>query len=87
MNDMTTRTKAPIVVDPKFQGSLLIFIAGLGVTLVIKVFSFSSEIARTAENHEQRIHSVEVRQDGFDRWKEAMTENQYFNRQGKTQIP
>ena len=77
--------KPPIMLSAQFQSALLLFIAGLAVTMTFKIWDFTSNLNSTIRDHENRIHSIE------DRQKTAETRidilSGYTFKQGRQQTP
>ena len=77
--------KPPIMLSPQFQSALLIFIAGLGVTLMFKMWDFTSRLNDTINDHEFRIHSMEDRQKNTENRIDILSG--YTFKQGRQQTP
>lgn len=87
---MTPKDKPLIMIHPKLQLALLIFIATQGTALLYKVFTFTGEYSKQIENHSNRIDFLEGRTKNLEAWKDIVVNKEYELRQGRAnqiQIP
>lgn len=75
------REKPPVQLSPTFQGGLLLFIAGIGITILIAFFNFSKELNHRLDNYEYRISNIEDKQKITDTRIELLVGNNYSFRQ------
>ena len=85
MTPYNKNEKPPIMLSAQFQSALLLFIAGLAVTMTFKIWDFTSNLNSTIRDHENRINSIEDRQKNTENRINILSD--YSFRQGRTQTP
>lgn len=81
MTPYSKNEKPPIMLSAQFQSALLIFIAGVGITMLFKMWDFTSNLNKTINDHEFRIHSMEDRQKNTENRVDIISD--YTFRQGR----
>jgi len=85
MTPYNKNEKPPIMLSAQFQSALLLFIAGLAITMTFKIWAFTSNLNSTIRDHENRIQSMEDRQKTTEARMDILSD--YSFRQGRTQTP
>ena len=85
MTPYNKNEKPPIMLSAQFQSGLLLFIAGLAVTMTFKIWGFTSNLNSTIRDHENRIHSIEDRQKTTESRIDILSG--YTFKQGRQQTP
>ena len=80
MTPYNKNEKPPIMLSAQFQSALLLFIAGLAITMTFKIWDFTSNLNSTI-----RVHSMEDRQKTTEARMDILSG--YTFKQGRQQTP